>query len=258
MTETAAAVVADSLADGVRLSTLVVTMPRFVLAEFNTHRAFSRNSSSSRAVPVSKLIELVETDPFVPEVFGAARPGMQAGEALSEEAQTGSRVAWLNAAYSAAAAARRMVSIGVHKQWANRVLEPFLWHMVVVSATDFDGFFAMRDHVDAQPEMRSVARVMRAALEASTPAEVEPGGWHLPWGLPIASAVARCARVSYLRHDAAPDEDADGNLAARLAESGHWSPFEHVARHGKPDSPGNGRNFKAPWVQFRSLMDGVR
>ena len=254
----AAEVVADSLADGVRLSTLVVTMPRMVLSEFNTHRAFSRNSASSRAIPVARLVEAVRTSPFVPEAFAANRAGMQAGETLADEAQALACLEWLEASRSAAEYAEHLAAIGAHKQWANRLLEPFLWHSVVVSATDFDSFFALRDHADAQPEMRSVARAMRTALETSTPAEVEPGGWHLPWGLPIASAVARCARVSYLRHDAAPDEGADGNLVARLAESGHWSPFEHVARHGKPDSPGSGRNFRAPWIQFRSVVDGVR
>ena len=36
---------------GQRLTTFVLRFPRFVLSEFNTHRMFSRNASSSRAIP---------------------------------------------------------------------------------------------------------------------------------------------------------------------------------------------------------------
>lgn len=250
----AAEVVADSIADGVRLSTLVVTMPRFILAEFNTHRAFSRNSASSRAVPVLRAVEAVERSPFVPSAFGAARAGMQAGENLDADSQLAARHAWLDAAQWATQEARRLERLNVHKQWANRLLEPFAWHTVVVSATDFESFFTLRDHADAQPEIRDVARAMRFALEHSTPSPMHHGGYHLPWGLPLASAVARCARVSYLRQDVEPDIDADAALCERLQASGHWSPFEHVAcvssSHYRPT------NFAAPWLQYRRVIGG--
>jgi hypothetical protein len=53
-------ILADSISpDGVRLTTLEVVMPRIVLAEFNTHRMLSRNSASSRAIPIEKMIRMV-------------------------------------------------------------------------------------------------------------------------------------------------------------------------------------------------------
>lgn len=249
-----AEVVADSVASGVRLTTLVVTMPRFILAEFNTHRVFSRNSASSRAVPVLRAVEAVERAPFVPSAFGAAKAGMRAGDALDQDSQLAARHAWLDAAQWATQEARRLERIGVHKQWANRLLEPFAWTTVVVSATDFDSFFLLRDHADAQPEIREVAQAMRAAMAASTPCKLERGDWHLPWGLPIESAVSRCARVSYLRQDNEPDADADAALCQRLVDSGHWSPFEHCATVS--DSPYRASNFARPWLQYRRVMGG--
>ena len=94
----AARILADSLApSGVRLTTFEVRFPRFILAEWNTHRMLSRNAASSRAVPVRKLLEQVETEPFVPEYWGANRPGMQATEELSERDAADARATWLQA-----------------------------------------------------------------------------------------------------------------------------------------------------------------
>src|SRR3954452_24195130 len=79
-----AKVLADSVSPaGQRLTTLEATFPRFVLAEFNTHRVFSRNSASSRAIPVAKQLRRVLDDPYVPIEFGSNKPGMQAGPALA-------------------------------------------------------------------------------------------------------------------------------------------------------------------------------
>lgn len=255
-------IIADSLApSGCRLTTMQITLPRFILAEFNTHRMLSRNSASSRAIPVEKRIAQVRANPFVPEAFTANRRGMQGGDPLEGEAAENARHTWITAAGIACAEAERLAALGVHKQYANRLLEPFLWHTCIVSATEWSNFFALRCHPDAQPEIQRIAYMMRDAYEAGTPANVPHGGYHLPYIQPDEQdrpprelaklSVARCARVSYLTHDGQRDAGKDLELYERLTKgsgSGHWSPFEHVAR-AACDRVRSG-NFIG-WYQFR-------
>ena len=138
--------------------------------------------------------------------------------------------------------ARRLLELGVHKQITNRLLEPFMWHTVICTATEWENFFNLRCHPMAQPEIRRIAEMMRQAYNESFPTPTVYGQWHLPlidWDdhvdqniaeddLPWVSA-GRCARVSYLTHDGKRDPQADIDLAKRLQVSGHMSPFEHVA-----------------------------
>jgi thymidylate synthase ThyX len=237
-----AKIIADSISPaGVRLTTLQVTFPRFLLPEFNTHRMLSRNSASSRAIPVKKRIEAVLADPFIPEQFGRNQKGMQAHHNLEGEDLALAREIWIGTLNVAALEAQHLDEIGVHKQLANRLLEPFMWHTVVVTATDWDNFFHLRRHPDAQPEFQKIAGMMRDVMEASEPKEFCYGDWHLPYitdedyssenaGLHIgAISAARCARVSYLTHEGKRDISADSALATRLLASGHLSPFEHPA-----------------------------
>lgn len=245
-------VIADSVSpDGARLTTLEVTLPRIVLAEFNTHRMLSRNSASSRAIPVEKRIAMIEADPFVPEAFGKNQRGMQAGDALEGEAELRARLAWYNAMNAAVVQAGELAKLEVHKQLANRLLEPFAWHTIVCTATEWENFFALRCHPNAQPEIRTAAEMMREAMRSSYPHPVDYNDWHLPYlqtgeafdfdvqdGRPpfpaiptkVKVSVARCARVSYLTHDGKRDPSADLALYDRLASAGHMSPLEHVAR----------------------------
>lgn len=234
-----AKIIADSISpSGVRLTTLQLRYPRFIHSEFMTHRQFSRNASSSRAIPVSKMIEQVRTEPAEPIHWGRNQPGMQADE---ETHHIGiAQNCWKLAANDAAHYAEILAeNARVHKQVANRILEPFTFISVVVTATEWDNFFALRLHPDAQPEIQELARCMKAAMDASEPKFCDPGDWHLPYitgpypddveQAKLISA-ARCARVSYLNHDQSePDTTKDLALAERLAESGHWSPFEHQA-----------------------------
>jgi thymidylate synthase ThyX len=145
---------------------------------------------------------------------------------------------------------------GVHKQWANRLLEPFSYTTVIVSATEWTNFFGQRLHKDAQPEMQSVGWAIFEAITTSTPRICAASDWHLPYLQPdeahlptvtqIALCVARCARVSYLTHDGKRNANADLSLHDRLLTSGHLSPFEHVAQAGV----GSG-NFRG-WRQARA------
>lgn len=267
-----AKVIADSINTlGVRLTTMEVVMPRFVLAEFNTHRVFSRNSASSRAIPVEKRIRTVLANPFVPEAFAANKKGMQAGENLSDRKNTIARLLWLASAYMACFVAWGLSKVGVHKQWANRIIEPYCWQTVIVTSTEWENFFALRKSKDAQPEIRIPAELMEQAMLASTPERLKLGEWHLPyifeedrlqfsakgegkilWWSDLAKiSSARCARVSYLTHDGKRDPFADLKLAERLQSGGHMSPFEHVAFATKVR--GFYGNFRS-WKQFRKLL----
>jgi thymidylate synthase ThyX len=297
-----AKVLADSRSPaGYRLTTLEATFPRFVLAEFNTHRVFSRNSASSRAIPIAKQLRRVLDEPYVPIEFGSNQPGMQAGPALSGERRDAAQREWLRARDDAVRRVLGLVTdpdaiaedddlaevlerveetirnraqpaewLNVHKQVANRLLEPFMWHTVIVTATEWDNFWNLRCHPDAQPEIRLVAEGMRAAWEASEPAELDWEEWHLPLvrpedreeGTPIESLVkisaGRCARVSYLTHAGKRDLAADVELHDRLLESGHMSPLEHPAQPLSADelrqSEWSG-NFRG-WHPYRKLIPG--
>jgi hypothetical protein len=234
-----AKILADSISEaGHRVTTMEVVMHRFVLAEFNTHRAFSRNSASSRAIPIEKRIKAVQDDPAIPIHWGKNQKGMQADVELDELQQAHAKRAWLAAANHAVYCAQEMSEIGIHKQIANRLLEPFLWHTAVVTATEWQNFFNQRCSPLAQPEIRAVAEAMREALNVSEPEPTKP---HLPYvtteeRTELAAwecsrlAVARCARVSYLTHDGRRDINEDFALYDKLATANppHASPFEHV------------------------------
>lgn len=240
---TDARVVADSISErGVRVTTMVVTFWRAVLAEFNTHRTFSRNSASSRAIPVRKLLESITGDPFVPIYWGKTQKGMQAGAELSDAEIALAKDVWYQAAADAAVWAGRLLELGLHKQVVNRLLEPFMPHTVIVTATEWSNFFALRANEDAQPEIRAAAEAMRAVLTQSKPTLLREGEWHLPLIQPDERdgtfehteearriSAARCARVSYLTHEGKRDLRADLTLYERLVLGGHMSPLEHVA-----------------------------
>ncbi len=266
-----ATVIADSISHhNKRITTLQLKYPRFIHSEFMTHRVFSRNSASSRAIPVAKMIEQVQNDPAMPIYWGLNQPGMQAGK--EHEDISTAQVWWKAAAIDAAASATLLNQLGLHKQIVNRVLEPFQWMHTIVTATEWDNFFELRCHPDAQPEFQVLACAIRAAMDESAPVErassvqrVE-SSWHLPYvsdderanfhphTLPKLSA-ARCARVSYLKHDGTPPVlSEDMTLFERLVGGKplHASPIEHQALAG--GSICRSRNFLG-WTQYRDLFE---
>ena len=250
---------------GQRLTTFVLRFPRFVLSEFNTHRMFSRNASSSRAIPTTKLMQQLREDPVLPVEWGRNQSGMQARTVLDPDAARAAEEQWLKARDASLAYAEQLREIGVHKQIVNRVLEPWMWTSVIVSSTTYDNFFTLRCHPDAQPEIKRLADLMRAAFRASEPLPRAAGDWHLPFtgpddeALPIEErrqvSVARCARVSYLTHVGTRDIDADKRLFGQLLDAGHWSPFEHVAVAAADSTRFN--NFTG-WQAFRHQMEQAR
>lgn len=273
------------------LITMELRYPRFIHAELMTHRVFSRNASSSRAVPVAKMIQDVIDDPAMPVRWGANQPGMQdAGDhdamvhiiAPHEDWMTSPKNAWIEARDRVVDVARGFAEAGYHKQVVNRLLEPFAHISVIVTATEWQNFFDLRCHPDADPTMRALAEAMRDAIEASTPDTLHANwSWHLPYiteddwrtdqvqsklqpdanKLLAMISAARCARVSYLNHDGtAPDIDKDLALAERLLADRHMSPFEHQAT---PDVRNHQFGWEQPhmhgnltgWIQWRKHLE---
>lgn len=282
-----AEIVADSTANGIRLTTMSLVYPRFIHSEFMTHRVFSRNASSSRAIPVAKMIEQVGINPAIPSHWGKNQPGMQAREEVDGYTKGKAFAEWRTAAREAMKAAERMNALGIHKQVVNRILEPYQFMSTVVTATEWKNFFDLRIHPDAQPEIKELAECMREAMDSSTPKELGFGNYHLPFVSKeeefslgtydaIRCSVARCARVSYKNHDGSdPNVEKDKQLYNLLLASKHLSPFEHIARpmvftdihHDQyfwvegvthADRRGNlwSGNLRG-WIQYRQTLDAI-
>lgn len=222
--------------------------PRFIHGEFMTHRLFSRNAASSRAIPVATMIQAILDQPAAPIHWGQNQPGMQADKELEPFEMAHVMLMWEEAAYEAAMSARAMDLMGAHKQIVNRLLEPFQTMKTVMTATCLDNFFWLRNHKDAQPEIRELARLMWEALQGATPNQIFAGDWHVPYfqgriangawyeGLETASledalaiSASCCAQVSYRRLDDTLEKAQI--IFQRLVDSKpvHASPFEHQA-----------------------------
>jgi hypothetical protein len=249
-----AKVIEDSISpDDARITTLQLRYQRFIHAELMTHRAFSRCASSSRATPVAKLLNQVRLDPAMPIHWGANRPGMQAPEQLPQILVNSCKEKWIEAANAAADIAEVMaLGIGLHKQVANRILEPFTFINVIVTSTEWANFFELRDHPDAQPEMRALALEMARAKNQSTPVfrhreRDSEAAWHLPYiypeearGVSLAAflprpRVGRALRSRVVleprRHGARPSE---GSAALREARRRKTAPRKPARAPGLP------------------------
>lgn len=318
MSKISATIVADSKdKNSNRITSVLVTFPRFILAELNTHRMFSRNSASSRAIPFEKMLQSVMDNPFIPIAWQKDHKGMQGTEYITGEVEKSLVINHLRARDYAVLYAKANAGFGATKQLCNRLLEPFMWHTVLITATEWENFFALRcpryeltdqnKHVfftrskrdflqklgsegylwgkkrtdltetdwllhnkgQAEIHMMALAEAIWDAMNESTPKELKPGEWHIPFGdkinlsqlddiiaddlggldtdlrefeeqiankrndYLIKVATARCARVSYIvvGEEGKPDDyKADIALHDRLKASGHWSPFEHCAK----------------------------
>lgn len=270
-----ARVIADSTSEyGVRLTTFELVFPRYVLAELATHRVFSKNASSSRAIPTKKLIKEALENMVLPVRFGKNQSGMQAAkENLTGEALEEAIAIWRNMAAIVAQGCTRLAELGLHKQWASRPVEWFSTIKVVLTATEFDNFFLLRDHFEAQDEICYLAQAVKVAMNSSTPKLVGFKEWHLPYvsqeelsalGLNDALKVSasRCARTSYKTHHGVTStlED-DIELFKKLVHDTendenpfHASPTEHQATPCViRDSKLTG-NFRE-WQQHRKYIE---
>jgi thymidylate synthase ThyX len=287
-----ATIIADSIGDDApRLTTYQLIYPRFIHAEVMTHRVFSRNASSSRAIPTKRMLEAIRLEPAKPTDWRMNEPGMQGFTLASDYVVEQAERIWFDAMVSASAYAEALDALGVHKQYVNRITEPFQHIRVVLTATDFDNFFALRDHPDAEPHIQLLARAMKEAMEASTPVRLGSGEYHLPYitefdldrvamwldnpenrekvGTKSVREVlcristARSARVSYKTNDGKPTTmEADLDLYDRLVRADliHASPAEHQAT---PDHwMARGKRWLQPqlhgnlrgWQQYRKTL----
>lgn len=258
-----ARIIKDSISwTGVRITTFELVYPRFILAEVNTHRSDSKNSSSSRAIPVAAMLEQIRNNPAVPVHWGKNQSGMQAKEELDEATKAIVQADWLTAMEFAVQYSERMQSNGLHKQVANRVTEPWQWMKTVYTTTSPANLFNLRHHEDAQPEFRVLAGCMLNALAESEPEHLYQGMWHLPYvdteviydpkskasgfydmyqvckdefgneiplELALKISASCCAQVSYRKND--PSLEKAEVIYDRLINSKpcHASPVEHQA-----------------------------
>ena len=273
-----------SAVNGKEIITFELEFPRLILAEFNTHNALSKNASSSRAIPVAKMLEQVRNNPAMPVRFGKKNKGMQdAGEHDSLvgvynhmcQGECTAEEAWAYAAQSAAMFAEAFDKAGYAKQICNRLIEPFQMMKVVMTATELNNFIWLRDHSAADPTIQPLAKAIKQAKEDSTPVVLKPGDWHVPYfngahgsgcwvedadtdSLEDALAIsASCrAQVSFRSLDDTI-EKARGvveklNLGGKDGEPVHASPLEHQA---SPMETSNWRIDEGPWEEGVTHMD---
>lgn len=301
--------------DGGRLCTMVLRFPRVILSEVNTHRVFSRNSASSRARAVKNTIGAVMDDPYIP-LWTVNQRGMS-GEFADEDTAQRATTAWLDARDNAVLSELRLLlgdllpvdatvdkwdeyvelynntvyhvddtpsqALNIHKQDANRLIEPFSWHEALVTSSMWTNFLNLRLSESAQPEIRAVAVLVDALLKNSKPEE----RWvHIPftddipaddadWAdmLPmLMRSASECARISYKDRSSMKNRD-DTALGERLLKDRHMSPFEHIAFDANATEQhqgvqarietvaselGNGilnDNLGDQWVQLRHLVE---
>ena len=262
-----------------RLTSFLVTFPRMINAEVLRHRMLSFNSASSRAIPLKRTLEMVREDPAMPVFWGKNKAGMSADEELDDNEQIKivsaelqrvddclsaawdsyemsklqvAKQLWVSAGRSMSAVAGVLNELGLHKQIANRILEPWMNITLLITGTEWENFFKLRANPSAQPEFQELANRMLTAYNFSTPVPMEPitleqvgnlNLWehhsHIPFdqhrsGVTnieqlLKVSIARNARLSYLTHDGDIRLEDDLALFERLESNGHWSPFEHTA-----------------------------
>jgi len=289
--------------EGTRVTTFELQMPKWLVAELNTHRSvpavtrqLARNSASSRAVPTSRIVATIKNNPVyptgwepqedfvdglinnpvIPTDWRENTGGMQQDTILSDATITTLDYLWLRARDSAINYAKRMLELKADKQRVNRMLEAWMWTKVVVTSTEWDAFFELRDHPAAQPEFGYIAHLMHKQYTSNKP---QLAYWHMPYLLEddalfdehrnylrglkstgreltrlntslfafLLISAARCGRVTYYRQGETRDLLDDIQRGLSFANNKHWSPLEHCGRLMK-----NNRWY-GPFFQFKSL-----
>lgn len=271
--------------------TIRMRYPRPIHGEIMTHRVFSRNARSSRAVPVKTMLNEVRTIPYVPWHWGKNQKGMQAEEECNErvsytvdagDSVTVSRKeAWLDARDQAVSIAEGFMEAGYHKQNPNRLLEPFSWIDTLITATEWKNFLWLRQHKAAEPHLQDLANLVDKAIKQTNVQHLKKDEWHLPYiteeekklypfdigGLEtlLKLSAARCARISYKPFNGESTMAAEINRYNMLVSDSrvHASPLEHQAYPDifDPDYP-NTKQWENPdchgnltgWIQHRKLI----
>lgn len=285
-------VIAKSLnLKGEAVTTFEVDYPRYIHSEIMTHRVFGRNAQSSRAVPVAKTLE-ANTNWVRPILWGKNKAGMAHKEVLAGSDLATAENLWDLHAQNAFAVSQALSEVGLHKAWSNRITEPFSRIKVVITATEWDNFFWLRDDEEsAQPEIVELAQRMKEEYESFAATQLDTGHWHLPYVnqgfdskgkqyftdefdkiLKVQDAVkisaSCCGQVSYRKLDQSKAKAIDIYEKLFSGSKPHLSPCDHIAKVGPKwmdyrtpgvthmDREGNAwsGNLKN-FVQYRHLID---
>ena len=263
-----AKIVADSISGNNRITTFEIEFPRIILSENNTHKMISKNSSSTRAIPLASQIDLMTNSHYVPTPFTKNQAGMSANDIVED--QEGCREIWERAFNNAKQSVQELMAKNVHKQHAGRLLEPFQMMKVITTATEWDNFFWLRNDENAQPEIANLAQCMLTAINSSTPIVLQSGEWHLPYyengywkphfdKISLENAIkissSQCAQVSYRKSDDSLEKAI--NLYDKLINSNkvHGSPFEHQATPMYLTNSANDRMDVSTWEPGTTHMD---
>ncbi|MFQ3675275.1 MAG: hypothetical protein SNJ64_01875 [Endomicrobiia bacterium] len=252
-----AKIISDSINPfGDRITSFILEYPLFIHSEFLTHRMFSRNAASARAIPIQVMIDKVEKNPATPIIWPKNNKGMKSVDLISNPEEA--RSLWLESARQAVYYARKMKDLGLHKHVVNRILSPYLYINVLVTATDYDNFFCLRFNPEASPEMIRLSHAMILEYRNSQPNYLELGDWHIPFAdnsldleTKLKVSVARCARLSYNNHYGVISIEDDIKLYNNLISNRHMSPFEHQAVSSESD---RFFNLKG-WKSYRYLLN---
>lgn len=279
--------------DGISMYSFEVEIPRIILAEWNTHGMLNTNAQSSRAVPTKKLIEEVRRNPYMPSYWGRNQKGMQAYEECNEPVKGDSREAfWDICVQTNCVFAEAFEEAGYHKQIANRVIEPYSHTKLVVSGTEWNNFFNLRIHKDAEPNIREMAVQIYKLIHQSQGEYINNGEWHLPYisryrqegrmkylfdqqevslEEALRISLACVAQVSYRTLNTDPEiiERIHNNLFPSNGDPIHGSPAQHLAtpfkeiqckgdwQEGETHRDRDGYSWSAQlrgWCQYRKLI----
>ena len=266
---------------GALLLTFELFLPRCILAEANTHRKHSKNTGSSRAIPIIRMLKDIMRSPFVPLYWGANKAGMQSHVQLPVWKRVLCNLLWVTHRYFTYFTVRALNALGLHKQWSNRLFEPHSYVRQVVTTSDcFSNFMALRHHGDAQPEIIYLAILMRQELIRmektkswrkvnANDVKANAYNWHLPYVTELERrqykthpmflakiSAARCARTSYLTQEGiVPQLEREIKTVEKLVKSDpiHASPFEHQA-YPTVNGETNSRNFEG-FRQYREVFE---
>lgn len=262
-----AKILADSINEnGNRFTTFEVEFPRYILSEYNTHRQLSKNAASTRAIPILRQLELIESSPAMPIYYGKNQAGMSAKEELDEESKQKCISIIDEMRLFCIAKVKELHDLGLHKQHAGRYVEAWQTVKGVISGTEWANFYWLRDHDAAQPEIEALAKKMKEVYDTSTPQILQAGEYHLPYvdtdfveingvrkqlffltndgsynlsdNISLEDAIkvscARCAAVSYRNEDYGLEKCLQ--LYERLVgdERKHASALEHAAQVMEP------------------------
>lgn len=243
-----------------KLATFVIIIPKFIQAQINSHRMLSRNSGSSRAIPSKIIRKRVIQNPFIPIEFSENKSGMRGGEKIKGIKLFIVEKIWLWSRYIPCFFHYLGEKLRVHKEIINRMIEPWMFTEVILTATEWNNFLKLRIDNSSQPEIQYIAKEIKRLLDSEKPQILKIGEYHLPFiseeetvqfsidQLKMISS-ARCARVSYKLYDGSSSNySKDVELCERLITAGHWSPFEHVAT--PMESIMQSGNFIG-WKQYR-------